>query len=170
MTFIEFAEKDLGIELLDWQKVVLEKAQKCKDDGKSFYIHTDARAGKMLLNNIYQQKLGYDRGFEDGRAYEQLQSIEDAKQQATEYLDALNKAKKETYQQGKVDGFQEALTSNGINIYADKIEADGARKFAEWLCSEKCGYINGNNHFTTGIEDRSIDEVLSEWQKGAKND
>lgn len=66
MTFIEFAEKVLGIELLDWQKVVLEKAQKCKDDGKSFYINTDARAGKMLLNNIYQQKLGYDRGCEDG--------------------------------------------------------------------------------------------------------
>lgn len=61
MTFIEFAENVLEIELLDWQKVVLENAQKCKDDGKSFYFNTDSRAGKMLLNNIYQQKLGYDR-------------------------------------------------------------------------------------------------------------
>lgn len=64
MTYIEFAEKVLGIELLDWQKAVLEAAQKCKDEGKSFYINTGARRGKMLLNNIYQQKLGYDRGYE----------------------------------------------------------------------------------------------------------
>lgn len=67
MTFIEFAEKVLGIELLDWQKVVLEAAQKCKDEGKEFYIYTYAQQGKTLLNNCIQQKLGYDRGFEDGR-------------------------------------------------------------------------------------------------------
>lgn len=66
MTYVEFAENVLGIELLDWQKVVLENAQKCKDDGKSFYIHTDARQGKTLLNNVIQQKLGYDRGVEYG--------------------------------------------------------------------------------------------------------
>ena len=69
MTFVEYAEEVLGMELFDWQKAVLENAQKCKDNDTSFYIynHTCARAGKTLLNNIYQQKLGYDRGFEDGR-------------------------------------------------------------------------------------------------------
>lgn len=65
MTFIEFAENVLGVKLLDWQKVVLEKAQECKDEGKSFYIHTDGRAGKTLLNNVIQQKLGYDRAVDE---------------------------------------------------------------------------------------------------------
>lgn len=44
-----------------------------------------------------------------GRADEQLQSIEDAKQQATEYLNALNKAKEEAYEQGKADGIDECI-------------------------------------------------------------
>lgn len=63
MTFIEFAETVLGMELLDWQKVVLEHAQKCKDEGKDFYITTYAGQGKEFLNNAYLQKLGYDRGY-----------------------------------------------------------------------------------------------------------
>lgn len=66
MTSIEFAEKVLGIELLDYQKAILETAQKCKDEGKSIYINTYARQGKTLLNNCIQQKLGYDRGVEYG--------------------------------------------------------------------------------------------------------
>lgn len=52
--------------MLDWQKVVLEAAQKCKDEGKSFHINVYGRQGKTLLNNCIQQKLGYDRGFKDG--------------------------------------------------------------------------------------------------------
>lgn len=66
MSFIEFAEQVLGLELPNWQRAVLIYAQKCKDDGKSFHINTYSRQGKNLLNNCIQQKLGYDRGFEDG--------------------------------------------------------------------------------------------------------
>lgn len=77
--------------------------------------------------------------------------------------------------QGREDAFQEIAYSDSVikepfeTLAYEKGKLDGAREFAEWLCSEKCGYINGNNHFTTGIEDKSIDEVLAEWQKGAEN-
>lgn len=67
------------------------------------------------------------------------------------------------YQQGRADGFQEALTSNGINIYVDKIEADGARKFAEWLCAS---HIISTPMGTRMWEDN----LIAVWQKGAENE
>lgn len=81
--------------------------------------------------------------------------------------------KYEIYLQGKEDGFQEALTSHGINIYVDKIEADGARKFAEWLCK---GVIPQDNpHVTYSVREMlndgssyevEADKLIAEWQKG----
>ena len=77
------------------------------------------------------------------------------------------------YQQGRADGFQEALTSNGINIYVDKIEADGAREFAEWLTNYAFDHIDYvcNGHFINRQGRQvSVDEVLAEWQKGITNE
>lgn len=51
--------------------------------------------------------LDVEEVYKQGRADEQLQSIEDAKMQATEYLNALDKAKEEAYQQGKADAVEE---------------------------------------------------------------
>lgn len=89
---------------------------------------------------------GFMNGYQQGKADEQLQSIEDAKMQATEYFNTLDKAKEEAYQKG-------------------------AREFAEWLCRKS----RFEEIDWSGIWDRdednkqeffSIDEVLAEWQKG----
>ena len=86
----------------------------------------------------------YDRGYEQGRADEQLQSIEDAKMQATEYLDALNKAKEEAYQQG-------------------------AREFAEWLPQHfDLRFSNNPDVWIDEFFNHTRDEVLAEWQKGTE--
>ena len=69
------------------------------------------------------------------------------------------------YKQGKVDGFQEALTDAGIVIYTDKLKAEGARKFAEWLCARH--YFDGWYKFDGNEEVKlTTDEILAEWQKG----
>lgn len=88
-----------------------------------------------------------NRGYQQGRADEQLQSIEDAKMQATEYLNALDKAKKEAYQQG-------------------------AREFAEKIKSEieECWYWSELDVGSESVNSL-IDSVLAEWQKkGTENE
>lgn len=78
--------------------------------------------------------------YKQGRADEQLQSIEDAKEQAKEYRVALEKAKEEVYKQG-------------------------AKEFAEWLYRRKC--FDGWYKFDGNEEVKlTTDEILAEWQKG----
>lgn len=125
------------------------------------------KATKIKLNELLEIAENADKAYQQGRADEQLQSIEDAKEQAKEYRVALEEA--------KADGFQEALTSNGINIYVDKIESDGARKFAKWLCA-KSDFETIDFKGMWNIEESgnqifySIDEVLAEWQEGITNE
>ena len=66
MTFVEYVVNVLGIELLPYQKDILNKAEQCKKEGKHFTINVPQRQGKALLNNCIQQKFGYDRGIKDG--------------------------------------------------------------------------------------------------------
>lgn len=66
MTYVEYAVNVLGIELLPYQKDILNKAEQCKKEGKKLTINIPQRQGKALLNNCMQQKFGYDRGFKDG--------------------------------------------------------------------------------------------------------
>lgn len=140
MTFNEFAEKVLGIELLDWQKVVLEYAQKCKDEGKSICIHTDARAGKMLLNNVIQQKLGYDRGFEDGI----MQGKADQKKDDNEFFN-----------------FEAAW-----ELEKKKIKQDGVKEFAEWLLQHfDLRFSSNPDVWLDEFFNHTTDKALVEWKK-----
>ena len=97
--------------------------------------------GSLLFQEYMKgYNTGFSDGFKEGKADEQLQSIEDAKTQATEYLNALDKAKKEAYQQG-------------------------AKEFAEWLYRRKC--FDGWYKFDENGEVKlTTDEILAEWQEG----
>ena len=66
MTYVEYTETVLGIELLPYQKDILNKLEQYKKEGKAFNIRIPERQGKALLNNCIQQKLGFDRGMEYG--------------------------------------------------------------------------------------------------------
>lgn len=75
-----------------------------------------------------------EEAYNQGRADEQLQSIEDAKMQATEYLDALDKAKKEAYQQGAKSFAEWLVRKNG---YLDLFGNDTNKLLAEWQKGEE---------------------------------
>ena len=75
----------------------------------------------------------------------------------------LSEIQEKAYKQGKVDGFQEALTDLGIVIYTNKLKADGARKFAERLKQI-------TNKDVIVIDKQNLDDLLAEWQKGAENE
>ena len=66
MTAVEYAVNVLGIDLLPYQKDILNKVEQCKKEGKNFTINIPQRQGKTILNNCMQQKFGYDRGIKDG--------------------------------------------------------------------------------------------------------
>lgn len=87
--------------------------------------------------------------YDMGRADEQLQSIEDAKIQATEYLNALNKAKEEAYQQGRAD--QKKEDNEFFNFDgAWELEKQKIRKDA----------IDGINKIIQFIKDNSFNHKL----------
>lgn len=86
--------------------------------------------------------------YQQGRADEQIQSIEDAKKQAAEYLDALDKAKKEAYQQGARE-FAEWSIQNNIDFsHCEDSDCDNCTRT---ICRNAQTYT---------------DVVLAEWQKG----
>lgn len=104
---------------------------------------------KLEDATICQYMTGYQIGYQQGIADEQIQSIKYARMQATDYLDALDKAKKEAYQKG-------------------------AKDFAEWLCNNAdlsrifiTGFGNGNAVWNRD-EIISVDEAIAEWKKGAE--
>lgn len=64
------------------------------------------------------------------------------------------------YEKGHADGFQEALTDAGIVIYTNKLKADGAREFAEWLANG-CTFMR-----RLGEDDMyTVNELISKWEK-----
>lgn len=85
-------------------------------------------------------KIAYNKGYEHGRADEQLRSIESAKEQAKEYRVALEEAK-----------------------------ADGAREFAEWLKDRHvmnfCNIEPKHCEVHQEAYCKFIDDVLAEYEK-----
>lgn len=75
------------------------------------------------------------------------------------------------YQSGRTDAFQEIAYSDSVikepfeTLAYNKGREDGAREFVKWLA-------NGNTFIRRiGSEKmKTIDELLSEWQKGVSND
>lgn len=53
----------------------------------------------------------------------------------------------------------------------DKIESDGARKFAEWLPTHfDLRFSNNPDVWLDEFFNHTTDKVLAEWQKGEENE
>ena len=67
---------------------------------------------------------------------------------------------------------KDELYSSGCLAGIELGKLDGARNFAEWLCGKysRIGQDSIGFEMFQNIYWKSIDEVLSEWQKGAENE
>lgn len=86
-------------------------------------------------------------------------------------LETIQDIKDNVYQQGRAD--REKELSELPNEYSEKLwkiayqkgKTNGAREFAEWLANG-CSFMR-----RLGEDDmHTVDELISEWQKGAEND
>lgn len=50
-----YAEEVLGVKLFEYQKEILRKANKAKQEGKQLVIHYPYRNGRTIINSVWNQ-------------------------------------------------------------------------------------------------------------------